>query len=370
MLKNHQIRYASNPVSAVAAQPEWMQLAKLHDLENQVKLGCQLLTLGDHLEQCPMHDWHNLLTGQRNQKSKLSARWFSSKSSYSINSLTNLKFDLNFKKNTFWLSKKKIIEQAQAIYPNFNLKYNIPGPLTYLWFNEYLGESRILTAEKIMFLPNLISQYKSILQEFKNLDITWVQLADPVFITDILPDYQEAIISAYQDLLADAPKVMLSTYFGGIDENIHWIKKIPMNGLHLDLENAPEQIMFVLKNEIMSHLEVLSLGGIKRQESQFLAIQNFINNLGHSKPELWLSLEKLEANFHEENVFDVVKLYLNLDNSTNCPKILLFKEQIKALRAKEIPVQFLTETLSDLTCFVKKRDQTDLIQNLIKLSQL
>src|SRR5690349_10203444 len=181
-----------------------------------------------------MHDLHSLLS-HKDKKFIRYGRWFNTQRHYGIVELSEVTLTLP-------------VDLSFVLYPS------IPGPLTYLWFNAYLGYARQFTPEKIEYLPVLLSQYATILQKLKKNEIAWVQLEDPIFITDILPVYQNKIIAAYQSLLMDAPKVMLATYFGGVEENIFWMKNIPIQGLHLDLENAPEQIMFVLKNKIMTTL--------------------------------------------------------------------------------------------------------------------
>lgn len=257
---------------------------------------------------------------------------------------------------------------------------SLPGPLSYLWLNEYKdkGSAKSFTREKIAYLPSLMDDYKEIIQKLKILGMTWIQLEDPIFITDISEEYQDNIIQAYQDLLVDAPKIMLATYFGGIEENINWIKEIPIQGLHIDLDSSPEQIMFVLKNDIMSTLEVISLGGIQQSDSQFDAIKNFISRLDSvrvNKIEIWLRQSNSKKNdffttrsAKKNRVIDLVQLYINLQHLSqdNAPRILQLKNKIEQLKQKnnsKKQINCSIKNIKELTCFLKKRDQVELIKD-------
>lgn len=355
---------------------------QLNQLQAQVKSGAFILTLGHFNYFCPMQDWQYLLNlekcnfneylNQAQKKSYQPSRWFSSQAYFSVVELKEPDLNLDLNQHSLWLEKIKWIRQAQKIYPNYLMKYAIPGPLTYLWFNNYLGQSKILTPEKLNLLPKLINQYKIIIQALKNLNINWVQLEDPVFIIDISAEFQDKIIQAYQGLLDNAPNIMLATYFGGVDENIHWIKKIPFQGLHLDLDAAPEQIMFVLKNDIMKTLKVLSLEGMNPSDSHFDSIKEYLASVTNPNPDIWLSFrDKMKKN-KSKNTLDIIQLYLDehLDVTDNYPKILALKKRLTHLKAENPHVKLTLQSLLDLTCFMKKRDQESFINSIKILSEL
>ncbi len=369
---------------ALSALHDLGQSIQLNQLQAQVTAGASILTLGHFNYVCPMQDWQYLLNSSprplnehlnQNLNAKTihqTSRWFSSRAYFNNVELKEPDLNLNLDFHPLWVEKLKLICQVQKNYPNHKIKYSIPGPLTYLWFNNYLGKSKSLTPEKIDFLPKLIHQYKIIIQHLKNLDINWIQLEDPVFITDIHTEFQDKITQAYQDLLENVPNMMLATYFGGIDENINWMKKIPFQGLHIDLDNAPEQIMFVLKNDIMKNLQVLSLSGITQKDSHLASIKEYMKNFIEFKPDIWVSFSDKIKKDKPRNAHDIVQLYLeiNLDCPDNYPKILALQKLLNNLKTENPQIKFSTESLNELTCFMKKRDQADFIKNIKILSNI
>jgi 5-methyltetrahydropteroyltriglutamate--homocysteine methyltransferase len=56
-----------------------------------------------------------------------------------------------------------------------------------------------------------------------------------------------------------APKICLTTYFGRLDSNVKFLSKLPVYGLHIDLDRAPGQLQDVLA-AVKSTQLVLSLG--------------------------------------------------------------------------------------------------------------
>ena len=364
-------------VSCLLGTPKDLDITKW--CNNQLDQRANILSLGYLSDVCPMQSWGALLKPDVypevmtvNQQ----ARWFSSRSYYQTLALMPSNQVLNIKAHPLWLKNIKYIQQVQQNYPQIRLKYSLPGPLTYLWFNDYLGQSKKLTIDKLAFLPTLICQYKQIFQMLKEQDIAWIQLEDPVFITDISLELQKSIIQSYQDLLADAPSVMLATYFGGVEENLNWLKNIPFQGLHIDLEAAPEQIMFVLKNDIMKRLKVLSLGGIKQNDSYFTSIQDYMTSFIKSKPEIWigfspnLEIDKVTSALATHgNIVDIVKVYMasNLDCPQNFPKILALKNYITELKNQYPDIKISMDSLKEIISFMKKRDQLNFIQHLESL---
>jgi hypothetical protein len=239
------------------------------------------------------------------------------------------------------------------------------GPLTYLWQND-----KKLTSEKIAQLPILINQYKIKILEKHPLETDWIKLEDPIFVTEIAPEFQSEIIEAYQSLCKLGPNIMLVTYFGGVEENLNWMNKIPFQGLHIDLESAPEQIIFVIKNKIMKTLKILSLGGIKKTDSYYAAIQAYLSDFINHKPEIILGLSEQYMSDYDPG--DVSELFFDtkLEYSDKYPKILTLKKALLNLKSQNLKQGISTESLNKITCFMKKRDQVEFINNIKILSKI
>ncbi len=129
------------------------------------------------------------------------------------------------------------------------------GPLTYLW----LGKPRGAAFDKLELLERLLPIYAELLQRLAVRGIEWVQIDEPILVCDLDAAWQAAFKAAYQQLAAQqSPKLLLTTYFGGLGDNLEWALQLPVGGVHVDLARAPEQL-----SEILSRLpdnKVLSAG--------------------------------------------------------------------------------------------------------------
>ena len=87
----------------------------------------------------------------------------------------------------------------------------------------------------------------------------WVQIDEPCLVLDLDERTGGALHLAYQALAeASAVKLLLTTYFGGLGDNLETALALPVAGLHLDLVRAPEQLDEVI--ERAREELVLSLG--------------------------------------------------------------------------------------------------------------
>lgn len=111
----------------------------------------------------------------------------------------------------------------------------------------------------ISLLPKLIPVYKQLLTELKAAGVEWVQIDEPILVLDTAAALEKEYTAAYAELSPVAPKIMLTTYFARLDSNVNFVAKLPIAGLHIDLDRAPGQLQDVV-NAIKSTSIVLSLG--------------------------------------------------------------------------------------------------------------
>ena len=88
--------------------------------------------------------------------------------------------------------------------------------------------------------------YKTLLADLKNFGVEWVQIDEPVLVLDIAAKLERQYIEAYTELSAVSPKILLTTYFARLDSNVNYIAKLPIAGLHIDLDRAPDQLEDVI----------------------------------------------------------------------------------------------------------------------------
>ncbi len=110
------------------------------------------------------------------------------------------------------------------------------GPVSYLMLAK--GKA----VEPLALLPRLLDVYAEVLTRLAALGADWVQIDEPCLVLDLSDDQRTAFERAYSSLATRGPKLMLTTYFGGLGDNLDLVAQLPVHGLHLDLVRAPEQL--------------------------------------------------------------------------------------------------------------------------------
>jgi 5-methyltetrahydropteroyltriglutamate--homocysteine methyltransferase len=156
---------------------------------------------------------------------------------------------------TFALSWTQIIDETrEAVAAGYTAKPVIIGPLTYLW----VGKSQEAGFDKLSLLPDLLPVYKQLLQALVDAGADWVQIDEPILTLDLPGAWHKAFEQVYHALRTVPAKLLLSTYFGALDENLNTAVNLPVAGLHIDVVRAPQQLITVLDN-LPVH-QVLSVG--------------------------------------------------------------------------------------------------------------
>ena len=146
-------------------------------------------------------------------------------------------------------------EVAEARALGISPKAVLIGPLTYL----YLGKESAPGFSRLDLLPQLLLVYRDILAQLASLGVEWVQIDEPLLALDLEEEWLRGLDRAYAALAAPKlTKLLLGTYFGAVDNHAARLKELPVDGLHLDLCRAPDQLETFLDNYPAG--KVLSLG--------------------------------------------------------------------------------------------------------------
>jgi 5-methyltetrahydropteroyltriglutamate--homocysteine methyltransferase len=118
------------------------------------------------------------------------------------------------------------------------------GPVSFLLLGKMSGGGFPL-----VLLDALLSVYEVLLAELGRVGALWVQIDEPSLVLDLPDDAQSAFASAYERLsnVARCPNLLLTTYFGGLENNTELAVSLPAAGIHVDLVRAPEQLDPLLK---------------------------------------------------------------------------------------------------------------------------
>ncbi|QHN02552.1 5-methyltetrahydropteroyltriglutamate--homocysteine S-methyltransferase [Granulicella sp. WH15] len=155
---------------------------------------------------------------------------------------------------TFAVDTRKLLaefQQAKAL--GIVTRPVLIGPVTLL----KLGKS-IDGSDSLALLPKLVAAYSAILAELANAGAEWVQIDEPSLVTDLPEAYVEAYRTAYAELTKSPIKLMLTTYFGALDENLALATSLGAAGLHIDAVRAPGQVEAVAAS--LQPGQILSLG--------------------------------------------------------------------------------------------------------------
>ena len=156
----------------------------------------------------------------------------------------------------FSLDASRLLAQlAEAQAQGVKAKPVIVGPVTYL----ALGKAKD-SSDRLALLPRLLPVYAQLLDTLAAQGVEWVQIDEPLLVTELDDDWRHAFNTAYHHLKSSKPKLLLATYFGPLLENGYLAAHLPVAGLHIDAVLGRDDVQPVI-NVLPSH-KVLSLGVI------------------------------------------------------------------------------------------------------------
>ena len=156
----------------------------------------------------------------------------------------------------FQLDASRLLEQlAEAQAQGVRPKPVIIGPVTYLSIGKAKDDS-----DKLALLPRLLQVYSELLDTLAAQGVEWVQVDEPILVTELDADWQHAFNTAYHHLKSSRTKLLLATYFGPLQENAYLAANLPVAGLHIDALKGRDDVLPVI-NLLPAH-KIISLGVI------------------------------------------------------------------------------------------------------------
>ena len=131
----------------------------------------------------------------------------------------------------------------------------ILGPVSYLW----LGKSRD-GSERRELLPRLLPVYGELLRELARRGVDWVQIDEPALVMDLDEGWRHTFRLAYQALQGAGVRLLLTSYFGPLEDNLQLVCELPVAGVHLDAVRGRREITALA--DWLPDYKVLSLGVI------------------------------------------------------------------------------------------------------------
>ena len=158
---------------------------------------------------------------------------------------------------SFNLLNNKVLEEFnEAKNLGIHTKPVVLGPVSYLM----LGKEKSEGFHRLELLDNLLPVYAQLLESLAEAGVSWMQMDEPCLVTDLNTIEKEAFRKAYHQLAKISPKlrIILTTYFGELGDNLSLATSLPVAALHVDLARCPHQLNAVLEG--IKHPMLLSLG--------------------------------------------------------------------------------------------------------------
>jgi 5-methyltetrahydropteroyltriglutamate--homocysteine methyltransferase len=170
-------------------------------------------------------------------------------------------------------------EVSEAIQAGHSVKPVLLGPVSYL----YLGKEVEEGFDRIKLLPRLLSAYQAILSKLSALGVEWVQIDEPVLALELEDKWRDSFKLAYQIIQSNV-KLLLTTYFDSVTDNLDKITELAVDGLHIDLAAAPEQLDAVV--DALPEHWVLSAGVINGRNVWRADLERLLEKLTPVKAQL------------------------------------------------------------------------------------
>ncbi len=240
-------------------------------LDTLVMIGATPERFGEQIDS--LTQYFAMARNSNEQTAMEMTKWFDTNYHYLVPEWT---MGLTFGPNT----GKLLHEVREARELGIETRPVLLGPVTLLLLGKPAPGVDIT-----LLLPKLISAYQQILTELHAEGVTDVQMDEPMLATDLSPFEKQAFRSAYQQLAGIPVKLMLTTYFGGLGDNLSLALDLRTAGLHIDAVRALEEVPAVI--DCLGRNQTLSLGVVNGRNiwlTNFAAtrplIQQAVNALG------------------------------------------------------------------------------------------
>lgn len=179
-------------------------------------------------------------------------KWFNTNYHYIV---PELEKHQTFRLDSHWLRDECLEAAALGYRP----KPVIPGPLTYL----YLAKGEFAAGfddAKLELLPTLLIAYRQLLRSLADVGVEWLQIDEPVLVTELPESWQRGFRWLYGNLRDLPVRLLLTTYFDSLSENLALALSLPVAGIHIDRVAGADALEDILSQ--LSPEKVLSLGVI------------------------------------------------------------------------------------------------------------
>ncbi len=206
-------------------------------------------------------------------------KWFDTNYHYIVPEFT--------KEQQFTLFYNKALEEyKEAKALGIETKPVIIGPISYI----LLGKEKESGFDKLDIIERFLPVYIKMLKELEDSGVECIQIDEPFLALDIDQKTKSLYPIVYQKIVDSCPKLKLivTTYFEGLRDNIEIALNLPVETLHIDLVRCPQQLDIILSS--FPSDKKLSLGIVDGRniwknnfEESLKTIHKAINALGKDR---------------------------------------------------------------------------------------
>jgi len=248
--------------------------------------------------------YYELARGNKAQPAMEMTKWFDTNYHYLVPELGP---QTAFDGGVEWFFDE--IDEALAL--GLPVKPVLIGPLTYLW----LSKTQVAGFDRLTLLPQLVAAYARILEQLRARGVEWVQLDEPALCLELDDRWRAAYVTAYEGLAAwqakpagavslagslaisasaaesSRVKLLLATYFDTAADHAELVAKLPIDGVHIDLVRAPQQL--AAWRSALSSQTVLSVGVVDGRNIWRADLSRIVKSLSSLQAEfgdrLWIA---------------------------------------------------------------------------------
>ena len=171
----------------------------------------------------PLSVYYGIARGTKDAAASEMTKWFNTNYHYIVPELNDITPALTENKPliAYREAKEKLGIEGKPV---------IVGPLTFLKLSKGYDKS-----ETAAWLDRLLPLYTQVLRELAEEGVHWVQMDEPVLVTQLSKDDVQLLQHIYKTFAAEVPnlKILLQTYFESV-ENYSDIIALPVQGIGLD----------------------------------------------------------------------------------------------------------------------------------------
>jgi 5-methyltetrahydropteroyltriglutamate--homocysteine methyltransferase len=138
---------------------------------------------------------------------------------------------------SFSLNPDALLAQIkEAKQAGHSVKPVVLGPVTYLWLGKQKDDGN-----RLDLLDRLLPVYSELFARLSEAGCEWLQIDEPILVTELENGWQHALRKSYFHFQRNPLKLMLTSYFGELAENLQLACELPVAGIHIDASRQREE---------------------------------------------------------------------------------------------------------------------------------